>query len=132
MLEDLSPFWFAFLCSLVASFGTFLGGFAAFFPETSNVSHSNAAASGVMLMLCFLDLVPEALRHLSTASVGFCFVCGFVLFVLLQHRLELPTKTRRNCCSYKKKQECFLPCPFRSTAMAKSRFEEESECSLLQ
>jgi zinc transporter ZupT len=91
MLEELSPFWFSFLSSLVAAFGTGLGGLAVFLPlgESTVVGHANAAASGVMMMLCFLSLVPEALRHLTTGVVGLLFVSGSICFLVLQERVLL-------------------------------------------
>ena len=43
---------------------------------THLAARANAAAAGVMLMLCFLELVPSALAQLGQARAGFCFVVG--------------------------------------------------------
>ena len=63
MLESVSPFFFALLCGLFAAAGTSLGGAVVFFvkdPTENFVSNANAAASGIMMFLCILDLVPDA------------------------------------------------------------------------
>jgi ZIP family zinc transporter len=92
MLESLSVFWYAVACSGVAWAGTAAGGLAACVLSDAGsarlAARANAAAAGVMMMLCVLELMPSALSALSQARAGFCFVGGMLCFLAAQQRLS--------------------------------------------
>ena len=86
MLESVSPFFFALLCGLFAAAGTSLGGAVVFFvkdPTENFVSNANAAASGIMMFLCILDLVPDAVKEAGTVPASLAFLVGMVCFTFV-------------------------------------------------
>lgn len=85
-----SGFLFIFLLALLPGIGNFAGGLIAEFSKPTDrlLSLALHAASGIVLGVIAIELVPEALRSLAVVWLALAFAAGGVAYTLLERLLQ--------------------------------------------
>ena len=86
----MSDIWMVLLLSLLPGSGNFAGGMAAEFLNTSPrlLNWALHAASGIVLAIVAVELMPEALSSLAGWWVALAFACGGGAYVALESLVE--------------------------------------------
>ena len=86
----MSNLWYILLLSLLPGAGNFAGGMAAEFWRTSPRLLNGAlhAASGIVIAIVAVELIPEALAGLAGWWIAAAFVAGGVAYVVVQALVE--------------------------------------------
>lgn len=82
----MSSFWTVLLLSLVPGVGNFAGGMLAELWPTSArlLNWALHAASGIVIAIIAVELMPEALGSLAGAWIALAFACGGMAYVMLE------------------------------------------------
>lgn len=88
--------WLVLLLSLLPGAGNFAGGMAAEFWKTSPrlLNWALHAASGIVIAIVAVELIPEALGSLAGWWIALAFACGGGAYVLLETLVERLQRSR--------------------------------------
>ena len=86
----MSSLWMVLLLSLLPGAGNFVGGMVAEFWKTSPrlLNWALHAASGIVIAIVAVELMPEALGSLAGGWIALAFACGGVAYVLLESLIK--------------------------------------------
>lgn len=90
--------WTVLLLSLLPGAGNFAGGLVAEFsrPSPRLLNQALHAASGIVIAIVAVELLPEALRSLAGWWVALAFACGGGAYVLLESMVERLQRSNGN------------------------------------
>ena len=90
MSEGNASLWVVLLLALLPGAGNFAGGLVAEFmtPSSRWLNWALHAATGIVIAIVALELMPEALSGLSGVWIGLAFAGGGIIYLLIEGLLE--------------------------------------------